>query len=59
MSSVFIVGVGSTSLGKHTNRSVKQLTAEAVGKALEDANCDVPRVQAAWFCNARQGVMEG
>jgi len=31
---VFIVGVGMTALGKHLDKSVKQLTAEAVNAAL-------------------------
>jgi acetyl-CoA acetyltransferase len=48
---VFIVGVGMTPLGKHLDKSVKQLTAEAVGAALKDANAEVGDIQAAWFAN--------
>ena len=59
MSSVYIVGVGMTPLGKHTSLSVKDLSAAAVNAALADAACSVSDVQAAWFCNTRQGIFEG
>ena len=48
-----------TPLGKHTDKSVKQLTAAAVQAALDDAGVDHKAVEAAWFCNTRQGVLEG
>lgn len=59
MSEVFIVGVGMTPLGKHLDKSVKQLTAQAVEAALADASAPLGAVQAAWFCNTRQGALEG
>lgn len=59
MSDVFIVGSGMTPLGKHTDKSVKQLTAMAVDAALADAQVSVDTIEAAWFCNTRQGVLEG
>jgi acetyl-CoA acyltransferase len=59
VSDVFIAGVGMTPLGKHLDRSVKQLSAEAIGKALGDAGLERNAVQAAWFCNTRQGALEG
>jgi acetyl-CoA acyltransferase len=59
MSDVFIMGVGMTALGKHVDRSVKQLSAEAVGLALGDAGIDRSKIEAAWFCNIRQGALEG
>jgi len=59
MTSVSIVGIGMTPLGKHVDRSVKQLTAHAVNEALADAGISRDAVQAAWFCNTRQGVLEG
>jgi acetyl-CoA acyltransferase len=55
----YIVGAGMTKLGKHLDRSVKQLTAESVSMALEDAGIAREAVQAAWFCNTRQGALEG
>lgn len=59
VSDVFIVGVGMTALGKHTDKSVKTLTSIAVKEALADAGIDKDAVQAAWFCNTRQGALEG
>jgi acetyl-CoA acyltransferase len=59
MSDVYIVGVGMTSLGKQVERSVKQLSAAAIGLALADAAIDREKVEAAWFCNTRQGALEG
>ncbi len=57
--SVFIVGVGMTPLGKHLDKSVKQLTAQAVSAALDDAGVSRETIEAAWFCNTRQGALEG
>ncbi len=48
-----------TPLGKHLDKSVKQLTAIAVDAALADAGCGKEAIEAAWFSNTRQGVMEG
>jgi acetyl-CoA acyltransferase len=59
MTDVFITGIGVTRLGKHLDSSVKQLTAQAVGAALADAGCDQADIEAAWFSNTRQGVLEG
>lgn len=58
-SNVHIVGVGMTPLGKHLDKSVKQLTAQAVDAALADAQISRERIEAAWFCNTRQGALEG
>jgi acetyl-CoA acyltransferase len=59
MSDAYIVGVGTTPLGKHWDSSVKQLTAKAVDQALADAGITREAIGAAWFCNTRQGVLEG
>ncbi len=56
---VYVTGVGMTPLGKHLERTVRQLTADAVDKALADAGVDREAIQAAWFCNTRQGALEG
>lgn len=55
---VYIVGVGSTALGRHPEKSVKDLTREAVNLALADAGAGLSDVEAAWFSNTRQGMME-
>lgn len=56
---VFIIGAAMTPLGKHESSSIKQLTASAVTAALHDAQISLRDVQAAWFSNTRQGVLEG
>lgn len=56
---MFIVGIGMTRLGRMPERSVKQLTAEAVGAALDDAGMVPEQVGAAWFANTRQPMLEG
>jgi acetyl-CoA acetyltransferase len=56
---IFVVGVGMTALGKMPDRSVKDLTREAVTNALDDAGASVDQVEAAWFANTRQPMLEG
>lgn len=56
---IYIVGVGMTRFGKMPDRSVKDLTREVVELALADAGTGVERVQAAWFSNTRQPMLEG
>lgn len=56
---VYIVGIAMTPLGKWLARSVKDLAREAVNAALADAGCGLEAVQAAWFANTRQGLLEG
>lgn len=59
MSNSLILGVGMTPLGKHLDRSVRALAAEAVTSALQDAGLQREQIEAAWFCNTRQGALEG
>lgn len=56
---VWIAGVGMTPLGRHLDRSIKDLTREAVDGALSDAGCTLDQIDAAWFSNTRQGIFEG
>lgn len=56
---VFIAGIAQTKLGRHVDRSVKDLAREAVEGALRDARVPLEEVDAAWFSNVRQGQMEG
>lgn len=58
-SDIYIVGVGMTPFGKFLNRSVKELTREAVTAALSDAGAQVSDIEAAWFANAAQSTLEG
>lgn len=55
---VFIAGISHTKLGRHVQKSVKDLTREAVTGALLDAGVAQDAVGAAWFSNVRQGQME-
>jgi acetyl-CoA acetyltransferase len=54
-----IIGGAVTKFGRHLDRNMKSLVAEAVGGALEDAGIAKERLQGAWVGNASQGVMEG
>ena len=56
---IFIAGIGMTTLGKRLKDSVKALTAEAVSEALADAGASIPDIDAAWFSNTRQPMLEG
>jgi len=46
---VYIVGVGSTALGRFPEKSVKDFTREAVTLALTDAGAEFGDIEAAWF----------
>ncbi len=59
MGDIFIVGVGMTPFGKQPEKSFRQLTAAAVGQAVADAECSGADIEAVWFANVGQGVLEG
>ena len=56
---IFILGVGMTPLGKMPERSIKSLTAEAVSGAMDDAGCSCADIEAAFFSNTTQSIIEG
>jgi acetyl-CoA acetyltransferase len=56
---VYIAGISCTKLGKRLDASVKQMVSEAVDAALADAGASVGDVDAAWFSNTRQPMLEG
>lgn len=57
---VFIVGSGMTPLGKFSDRPLREMAGVAIGKALADAGlADAAAVEAAWFSNTRQALLEG
>lgn len=58
-SGVYIIGAAMTTFGKRLNDSVKSLTAEAVRGALVDADIEASAIEAAWFSNTRQPMLEG
>lgn len=59
MSDVYVVGIGMTPFGRYLEKSVKDLVREAVSEALGDAGLETGDVEAAWFANTTQGVLEG
>ena len=59
MSEIYIAGVSMTNFGKHLNRSLKDLTGEALASVLKDAGCEKGGLDAAFFGNCVQGHMEG
>lgn len=48
-----------TPFGKHFDRSLKSLAAEAINMALKDADLDKADLQAAWVGNVGAGVISG
>jgi acetyl-CoA acyltransferase len=58
-SHIYIAGISMTHLGKFCDLSVKDLVREAVTGAIADAGCGLADIEAAWFSNTRQGIMEG
>jgi acetyl-CoA acetyltransferase len=59
MRKVKIIGGAVTKFGKHMDRNMKSLVAEAVGGALEDAGITKEQLQGAWVGNAGQGLNDG
>ncbi len=59
MSEIYVAGVSMTHFGKHLERTLKDLTAEALAGVLNDAGCGADSIEAAFFGNCVQGHMEG
>ena len=59
MRKVKIIGGAVTKFGKHMDRNLKSLVAEAVAGALEDARITKEQLQGAWVGNAAQGLNDG
>ena len=59
MQDIYIVGVGMTPFGKFRDKTIKDMTGEAVAAALSDARVTADRIDGAFFSNAVQGHMEG
>jgi acetyl-CoA acyltransferase len=59
MNDVYVIGVSMTQFGRFLDKSVKQLTSEAVTGALNDAGIEKQAVGAAYFANTTQGLIEG
>jgi acetyl-CoA acetyltransferase len=59
MRKVKIIGGAVTKFGKHMDRNMKSLVAEAVTGALADAGITKEQIQGAWVGNAAQGITDG
>ncbi len=59
MRDVYVAGTGMTLFAKQPGRTLKDLAAEAVRGALEDAGVPVDAVQGCWFANAVAGSITG
>jgi len=56
---VYVIGVGMTRFGKHLDRTLKSLGAEAVRDALDDAGLEGSDIEAAWMGNAAASIITG
>ena len=56
---IYVVGVGMTPFGKFREKTIKDMTREAVTAALTDAGLASKDIEGAFFSNAVQGHMEG
>lgn len=56
---VYVVGTGMTRFGLDSRRSIKSMTAQAVQACLRDAGAQHADVQALFFANVAQGILEG
>lgn len=59
MRDVYVAGIGMTRFAKQPERSLKDLTAEAVSAALKDAGASPDEVQAGYYGNAVAGSLTG
>jgi acetyl-CoA acyltransferase len=56
---VYILGIGMIRFGKYAEKSIKQLTAEAMQALEQDVQVDRKDIQAAWFSNSNWGNLQG
>ena len=59
MRNVVVLGVVMTNFGKFLERSLKDLSGEAVRETLEHAGIDKKAIQAAYVSNSMAGLMTG
>jgi acetyl-CoA acyltransferase len=59
MREVAIVGVGMHPFGKHPDKSLEQLGADAVWAAVDDAGLDPRRIECAYVGNSLAGLLSG
>ncbi len=59
MERAFVIGIGLTAFGRHPDRSVEHLAAEAIVAACEDAGIEWRRVEQFYAAHVNQGVAAG
>lgn len=59
MEKTYIIGVGMSHFGRFLDRSLTDITGEAVSEALADSGLSRDDIDAAYFANSTQGVVEG
>ena len=59
METIYVCGVGMTAFGRYPDKSIKDLTREAVSAAMQDANCEIVDVEAAYFSASTTGYLQG
>lgn len=59
MQKVKIIGGAMTKFGRHPDRNLKSLAAEAVNSALQDSGLTKEEIGCVWVGNASQGVLTG
>lgn len=59
MRDTVITGAGMTSFGKHPDRNIKSLVAEAVGEAVTDAGISTGQIEMAYYSNVASGLLQG
>ena len=59
MSRTYVVGVGMTPFGRHPDRSLYDLSGEAIAQALRDAGARPADIGAAFYAGATNGPLQG
>jgi len=57
--SIYIVGVGMTTFGRHTERSLQSLGQEALDAALADAGAEIQDIGQVFYGGVTQGPLQG
>lgn len=59
MNDVYIAGVGMTVFGRHPDRSLDDMAREALNGALQDAQCSISDLGAAFYAGITNGPLQG
>ncbi len=59
MSVYYIVGVGMTKFGRHSDRTLSQMTQCALDIALDDAQCQLESLQSVFYSGSTNGYLQG